>query len=132
MQSIYKAYDIRGIFPKEVNAESVSRIGRQCAHIFDSGKIVISQDGRYGGAELRRAFCDGLILESRSVGKDFELVQVDISTSPVFYFLVNYYRAGGGAMITASHNQKEYNGIKAVKTGAVPISDTDIEAVDIY
>ncbi len=131
MASIYKAYDIRGIFPTEVNTDSVSHIGRQCAHIFESGKIVISQDGRAGAAELRRAFCSGLFEESRVLEKDFELIQIDISTTPMFYFLVNHYDAAGGAMITASHNPKEYNGIKAVKRGAIPISGSEIEAIEI-
>ncbi len=131
MASIYKAYDIRGIFPTEVNPQSVARIGRQCAHIFGSGKVVISQDGRRGGMELRRAFCEALIMEGNALGKDFDLVQVDMSTTPMFYFLVNYYKASGGAMLTASHNPPEYNGVKAVKAGAVPISGTEIEAIQV-
>jgi phosphomannomutase len=131
MINIYRAYDIRGLFPIEVNPKTVKYVGRQCAHIFDSGKIVISQDGRYGGAELRRAFCEGLFEESRNLHKNFELIQVDLSTTPMFYFLVNHYGASGGAIMTASHNPKEYNGVKAVKRGAIPISGTEIEAVRI-
>ncbi|HEU0081111.1 MAG TPA: hypothetical protein VFQ72_03775 [Candidatus Paceibacterota bacterium] len=131
MASIYKAYDIRGIFPAEVNTRSIARIGRQCAHIFDSGKIVISQDGRRGGAEIRKAFCEGLLREGGLIGKDFDLVQVDISTTPMFYFLVNHYKAEGGAMMTASHNPREYNGVKAVGKGAEPISGTEIEAIEV-
>lgn len=131
MTTIYKAYDVRGIFPAEVNQESIRRVGRQCAHLFESGKVVISKDGRRGGEELRKAFCEGLLVEGGMIGKAFDLVQVDMSTTPMFYYLVNYYEAAGGAMITASHNPKEYNGVKAVGKGAVPISGTEIEAVSI-
>jgi phosphomannomutase len=131
MASIYKAYDVRGLYPNEINPEAATTIGRQCAYIFDSGKIVIGRDGRHGGAELRQAFTSGLMNESRKAGKSFELLDVDMTTSPMFYFLVNHYAASGGAMITASHNPKEYNGIKAVGKGAVPISGTEIEAITL-
>jgi phosphomannomutase len=134
MTGIYKAYDVRGIYPVEVNASSVSMIGRQCAHIFESGKVIISQDGRYGGTELRQAFCDGLFEEGRRIGRDFELIQVPLSTTPMFYYLVSYYGATGGAMVTASHNPKEYNGIKALRREGDSVdfvSGTDIEAIKI-
>lgn len=134
MQSIYRAYDVRGIYPKDVNAGSVSKVGRQCAHIFGSGKVVISQDGRHGGAELRKAFCEGLFEEAQRIGKDFELIQVPLSTSPMFYYLVAHYGASGGAMVTASHNPKEYNGIKAVRRdgdSVEAVSGTEIEAIRV-
>jgi phosphomannomutase len=131
MQSIYKAYDVRGIYPAQINTDSIHIVGRKCAHLFDSGKIVISQDGRHGGAEIRRAFCEGLLKEGGILGKDFDLIQVDMSTTPMFYFLVNHNDAAGGAMMTASHNPKEHNGVKAVSRGAVPISGTEIEAVQL-
>ncbi|MBI5133979.1 MAG: hypothetical protein HZA81_01145 [Candidatus Taylorbacteria bacterium] len=134
MQSIYRAYDVRGIYPDEVNAESVKKIGRQCARIFESGKVVISQDGRHGGAELRRAFCEGLLEEAGRTGREFELIQVPLSTSPMFYYLVGYYRASGGAMVTASHNPKEYNGIKAVRRegdSVMFVSGTEIGAIEL-
>lgn len=99
MGYIHKPYDIRVASPKKVNIQSASRIGRECAHMFDSGKIVISQDARRGGMELRRAFCEGLIREGGAIGKDFDLVQVDMSTIPLFRSIVSYHRAAGGAML---------------------------------
>lgn len=131
MATIYKAYDVRGLYPAEVNKDVIRHVGRQCAHVFESGAVVVARDGRHGGEELKRALCEGLVLEALALGKSFDIVDVDLSSTPMFYFLVNHYGAGGGAMITASHNPKEYSGVKAVRKGAVPVSGTELEAISI-
>lgn len=131
MAGIYKAYDIRGLYPSEINAEIAAYIGRQLAFILEAGKVILARDGRHGGEELSKAFTKTFVDQGKLLGKRFEIVDVGLSTTPMFYFLINEYGASGGAMITASHNPKEYNGIKAASRKAAPISGAEIEAVRI-
>jgi phosphomannomutase len=126
---IYKAYDIRGIYKTEITVAVAREVGRRLAHMFESGKVVIARDGRHGGPELHEALREGLVSQGESLGKKYDIIDVGLSTTPMFYFLVNHYGAQGGAMVTASHNPKEYSGVKAVRAGAVPISGTEIEAI---
>lgn len=126
--TIFKAYDIRGIYPNEINEEHAKTIGRVCSSLFKSGKIIIARDGRFGGESLQKAVIDGLLQGAEQEKKSFEIVEVGLSTTPMYYFLVNTYEASGGMMITASHNPKEYNGIKIVKEKAIPVSGYEIKA----
>ncbi|MES2059438.1 MAG: hypothetical protein V4438_00220 [Patescibacteria group bacterium] len=130
-RSIFKAYDVRGIYPADVNIESVGAVARALTHIWNAGKIVIAHDGRHGSVELAGEVAKQAIISGKALGKDFDIISAGLSTTPMFYFLVNKLQASGGAMITASHNPKEYNGVKAVKAEAEAISGTELlEIVD--
>ncbi len=131
MANIFRAYDVRGLYPSEINEPITEDIGRRAAHMFESGPFIIGRDGRYGSVSLQEAFLKGLQAEAQKIHKTFTVIDIDLCTSPMFYFLVNHHKASGGAMITASHNPKEYNGIKAVRAGAVIIPGTEIEAINI-
>lgn len=125
-KKIFKAYDVRGIYPTDVNVESVSEVARALATLLNSGIIIVARDGRHGGEELTKTLEEKLKLFGETLNKKFEIISAGLSTTPMFYFLVNHFKASGGAMVTASHNPKEYSGVKAVKELAVPFSGTEL------
>lgn len=133
-RSVFKAYDVRGIYPKDVNEETIDTVVQALSHIWESGlsasqagEVVIACDGRHGSDVLSK-HAETKIAE---LGDKFKVTYVGLSTTPMFYFLVNHLKAAGGMMITASHNPKEYNGIKAVKKNAEAISGKELlEIID--
>lgn len=124
-EEIFKAYDIRGKYPEEINEDAVYRIARAFARYLKLGirserlenklKIVISSDARTSSPVLKEAFINGLLDEA------IEIIDAGLTTTPMHYFVVNKIDADGGAMITASHIPPPANGIKLSKRGAVPI-----------
>lgn len=125
-KKIFKAYDVRGIYPGDVNIEAVGHVALAMSKLLNSGDVVVARDGRHGGEELAQALGDSLIRFGKDIGKDFNIISVGLSTTPMYYFLVNHLNAKGGAMITASHNPKEYSGVKAVREKALPFSGTEL------
>lgn len=125
-KAIFKAYDVRGLYPQDVNADSITIIGKALAYLWQSGTVVIAHDGRHGAVELAHAMEKSIVEYGKSIGKTYTTTFVGLSTTPMFYFLVNDLNACGGAMITASHNPKEYNGVKAVLPKALPVSGVDL------
>lgn len=125
-RGIFKAYDIRGIYPTDINEGSVSTVGRACVKMFNEGEIILAHDARHGSPELMNALEKSISEEAKIKDKKISIRVVGFSTTPMFYFLVNHFKSSGGCMITASHNPKEYNGIKIVKEGAETISGTDV------
>jgi phosphomannomutase len=121
--SIFKAYDIRGIYPTEVNETIATQVGRACAKLFKPGKVVIAHDIRHGSETLSKTLAESIAKASNG---QIEVVFVGLSTTPMFYFLVNEMEASGGCMITASHNPKNYNGFKVVEEKAHMISGITI------
>ncbi len=113
-QSIFRAYDIRGIYPEEVNEKTAYQIGRAfAAYLKESEteipeKIAVGRDARLSSPVLSRSFISGIIDQGINVW-DIGLVTVDI-----VYFASGYFRLPA-AMVTASHNPKEYNGFKLMK-----------------
>jgi phosphomannomutase len=125
-RSIFKAYDVRGKYPKDVNSEAVTAIAGALARLFPSGTLVVARDGRHGSQELSECAAQALKEEGERLGKEFDVIHAGLATTPMFYFLVNHLNAEGGMMITASHNPKEYNGVKTVKKNAEAISGTEL------
>ncbi len=121
-KSIFGAYDIRGLYPEQVNETLAEQLVPAFKAVIKPGKIVIAHDGRHGSetiaATLEAAFgkMEGYTVE-----------HAGLATTPLFYFLVNDMKASGGIMVTASHNPKEYNGFKVVGPHAIIIPGTDIK-----
>lgn len=113
--------DIRGLYPKEVTPEVAESVAAVAPKLFadKKGTIIVAHDGRHGGPELAQAVIKTL---ENVAGKPYEIIFVGLSTTPMFYFLVNHLNAIGGFMITASHNPKTYNGMKVVGKKAIAIS----------
>ena len=128
--SIFKAYDIRGVYGKELFDRDFYRIARAYARFCGFGggsKVVVARDCRKSSDALFEAFSQGLV----DVGVN--VVDIGLASTPMSYFANASLGADGSAMITASHNTKEWNGCKLCRAAAVPISGAtglkDIERI---
>ncbi len=114
--SIFKAYDVRGLYPSQLDAETARRIGRAFVDYLGAKRIVVGRDARTSSPELAAAFSAGAASEGCQV---FEIGRVG---TDMMYFFAAREDLDGGAIITASHNPKEWNGIKMVRKGALALS----------
>lgn len=112
----FGAYDIRGIYPDSINQELAYRVGRVIPELFDAKKIAIGHDIRLSGPTLSDALTRGLTEAGCDV---FDIGQCG---TEMIYFATGFHDFDGGIMITASHNPKEYNGMKFVKKGVQPVA----------
>src|ERR687885_174163 len=117
-ESIFKAYDIRGVYPENLDEDVARDIGRAFVkHLDLSGsRVVVARDMRLSGEALEKAFIEGVTQAGADV-LDLGLVSTD-----ALYFAVGHLEEPGGAMITASHNPKEYNGFKLCREEAIALS----------
>ncbi len=113
--SSFKAYDIRGKVPGELNKELAYKIGRTFAKYLGAKSVVIGRDVRKSSPELSEAISKGL----NDAGCD--VFDLGLCGTEMIYFGTPFLNADGGIMITASHNPPEYNGLKFVKKGSVPM-----------
>jgi phosphomannomutase len=113
---IFKAYDIRGLYPQEFNETVAREIGRGYAAYLQPGTIAVSRDMRVSSPAIAAAFIEG----ARSHGAN--VVDYGMLGTDQLYFAVVEDGLDGGAQVTASHNPGEYNGIKMVRAGALPLS----------
>ena len=113
---IFKAYDVRGLYPGEIDEQVARLIGRGLAAYLRVPAIAVSRDMRLSSPALSAAFIDGV----RSQGTD--VIDYGMMGTDMLYFAVVRDSLGGGAQITASHNPKQYNGVKMVRAGALPLS----------
>ncbi len=116
--SIFKAYDIRGIYGTELTEDVFYKIARAYAKFTGvvGGRVVVARDCRKSSDSLFAAFSKGLVDEGVHV------LDIGLASTPMSYFANGSLKADGSVMITASHNTKEWNGCKLCKAGAVPIS----------
>jgi phosphomannomutase len=114
--SIFKAYDIRGIYPGQLDAEVARRIGRAFVDYLGARRIAVGRDGRLSSPELSAALVRG----ARSQGA--QVTDIGVAGTDVLYYHVARHRLDGGAIITASHNPREWNGVKLVREGALALS----------
>jgi phosphomannomutase len=115
-RSIFKAYDIRGLYPSEVNEDAARQIGRGFVAYLQARRIAVSRDMRLSSPSLAAAFIEGATEQGADV-IDYGMMGTDM-----MYFAVARDGLDGGVQITASHNPKEYNGIKMVRKEAFPLS----------
>jgi phosphomannomutase len=114
--AIFKAYDVRGVYPGEINEEVVRQIGRGFVTYLKAKQVGISRDMRVSSPALAAAFIDGATLQGANV-VDYGMMATDM-----LYFASVSDALEGGAQITASHNPGEYNGVKMVRQDAQPLS----------
>lgn len=119
--NIFGAYDIRGRYPREINEKIISEISQRLGRYFKH-KIVVAHDVRLSSPKLYQA-----ALKALKAQKDLKVLSIGLATTPMFYFLVRKLKADGGLMITASHNPKDYNGLKVVDENALSISGWEIK-----
>ena len=119
MLSCFKSYDVRGKLGEELNTDIAYKIGRGFAIAMTPGTVVIGYDVRPTSPELAEALTRGL----RDEGVD--VIDIGLCGTEEVYFATTHLNAGGGLMVTASHNPIDYNGIKMVREGSRPISAAD-------
>ena len=121
MAGIYKAYDIRGIYPDELDETTYYKIGRAYVDILSSElnkddiTLVVGRDMRISSPPLAESLIKGITEQGADV------IDIGLSSTPTFYYGVTHLKADGGMQVSASHNPKEYNGIKIVGAKALPV-----------
>ena len=120
----FKAYDIRGRVPDELNEDLARRIGVALSDQLEPGTVVVGHDVRLTSAALQ----DALVVGLRGAGR--EVIDIGLCGTEEVYFQTDHLSAAGGVMVTASHNPMDYNGMKLVREKARPISsDTGLFAI---
>ena len=114
--NIFKAYDVRGLYPGEINEDVARAIGRGFVSYLKAKRIAVGRDMRLSSPALAAAFIDGATLQGADV-VDYGMIPTDM-----LYFAVARDGHEGGVEVTASHNPKQYNGIKMVRREAFPLS----------
>jgi len=114
--SIFKAYDIRGKVPSELDTPLAKKIGYHFARLLKAKKLVVGRDMRTHSPKLQAAVIEGI----RDAGCD--VLDIGLCSTPMAYFAVGSQPCDGGLVVTASHNPGEYNGMKLCRAGAAPVS----------
>lgn len=114
--SIFKAYDVRGLYPAQINEDVARQIGHAFVAYLRARRIAVSRDMRLSSPTLAAAFIEGALRQGADVA-DFGMMGTDM-----LYYAVAREGFDGGAQITASHNPKGYNGVKLVRRDAMPLS----------
>ncbi len=115
LPGVFKAYDVRGLYPGELDEDGAYRIGRGYAEQFEPKRIAVGRDMRVSSPAMAAAFVEG----AADAGVD--VVDIGLVGTEMLYFAVSELGLDGGATITASHNPKEYTGMKIVRRGALPV-----------
>lgn len=120
---IFKAYDVRGVYPSEINPAVARRVGEAFAAVRQPVKIAVGRDVRKSGEELKAELIAGLL------DSGIDVVDIGVITTDQLYFTVGNYGLDGGISVTASHNPGEYNGFKFSEKGGSPIGSEDLLAL---
>ncbi len=120
----FKAYDIRGQIPNQLNPDVAYRIGNATVEYLGASRIVVGRDIRLSSEELTDAVCKGI------TDAGAEVLDIGLGGTEMVYFATAELEADGGIMVTASHNPADYNGLKLVREEARPISaDTGLQDI---
>ena len=120
----FKAYDIRGQIPNQLNPDVAYRVGNATAQYLGAKRIVVGRDIRLSSEELTNAVCKGI------TDAGVEVLDIGLGGTEMVYFATAELGADGGIMVTASHNPADYNGLKLVREEARPISgDTGLDDI---
>ena len=122
----FKAYDVRGRMPDELNEEIAYSIGRAFAQYLKPKTVVVGYDIRLTSKQM----CDQVVEGLRDAGAN--VLNIGMCGTEEVYFATSHLKADGGICVTASHNPKDYNGMKFVREGSKPISgDTGLKDIEI-
>lgn len=119
--SVFGAYDLRGIYPSEVNEDLYYRIGRVFPYLVNATKVAVGHDIRLSSTSLADAMIKGLSEAGCAV------IDIGLCGTETVYHAAG--ELDGGLMVTASHNPKEYNGLKLVKRGAIPLDKAELKSL---
>lgn len=124
-RQIFKAYDIRGLYPQEIDDDAAYRIARAFVTALGAKRVVVGHDMRESAETFVAATIRGLTDQGADV------VPIGLTSTPMYYFAVNHLGGDAGVMCSASHNPAEYNGYKMTAAGAVP-SIAVVSNEDLY
>jgi phosphomannomutase len=113
----FKAYDIRGLVPSQISPELAREVGRAFVHYLDAKTIAVGHDMRESSPELTQSFIRGALAGGTKV------IDIGKITTDMAYYAVPSYGLDGGAVVTASHNPRQYNGFKLIREGARALSE---------
>jgi phosphomannomutase len=116
--SIFKAYDVRGIYPTELDEDAAYKIGRALVRFLSAKQIVVGRDMRLSSPALSEKLIEGITCEGADV------IDIGECTTPMMNFGVAAYDYDGGVMVTASHNPGDYNGLKIISKKNGPLDET--------
>jgi phosphomannomutase len=111
----FKAYDVRGIYPAQLDEKGAYAIGRAYVDQFSPSTIAVGRDMRMSGVTMAEAVCEG------AADAGAEVLDLGMVGTEMLYFAVGELGLDGGIAVTASHNPKEYTGMKIVRAGALPV-----------
>jgi len=111
----FKAYDVRGLYPSELDEDGAYRVGRAYVEHFEPKTVAVGRDMRLSSPDMAQAVIDG----AADGGAD--VVDIGLVGTEMLYHAVSELRLEGGICVTASHNPKEYTGMKIVRRGALPV-----------
>lgn len=121
----FKAYDIRGRVPEELNADIAYRLGLAFANKFRPARVALGRDNRHSSLPLLQALAHGLIEAG------VEVIDIGLCGTEEIYWAAQQAGIDGGIQVTASHNPMDYNGMKLVRGGAIPVSgDTGLRELE--
>jgi phosphomannomutase len=112
---VFKAYDVRGIYPDELDEAGAEAIGRAYVEQFEPRRMAVGRDMRLSSPAMQEALMRG------AAAAGAEVLDLGLVGTEMVYFAVGSLGLEGGAMVTASHNPKEYTGMKLVRRGALPV-----------
>src|SRR5207302_9854406 len=112
---VFKAYDVRGLYPAELDEAGAEAIGRAYVEQFEPRRIAVGRDMRLSSASMQEALMRG----AAAAGAD--VLDLGLIGTEMLYFAVGSLELEGGIMVTASHNPKQYTGMKLVRRGALPV-----------
>ncbi|MCD4794124.1 MAG: phosphomannomutase/phosphoglucomutase [Bacteroidales bacterium] len=121
----FHAYDIRGIYNQDFNKDDAYKIGYFIPELLKTNKVLVGRDVRISSPEIFKHLCKGI----NDAGAD--VYDLGLSTTPMVYFITAKHGFDASVMITASHNSKEYNGMKISRTDAIPVGyDTGLNKLE--
>src|SRR3954451_25073007 len=113
--NVFKAYDVRGVYPTELDEDGAYAVGRAYVEEFRPRQIAVGRDTRLSSPAMARAVIEG----AADAGAD--VIDIGLVGTEMVYFAVGELALDGGIMVTASHNPKDYTGMKIVRRGALPV-----------
>jgi phosphomannomutase len=113
--NVFKAYDVRGIYPAELDEEGAYAVGRAYVEQFEPRRIAVGRDMRLSAPAMTAALIRG------AVDAGCDVLDLGLVGTEMVYFAVGEQKLDGGVAVTASHNPKEYTGMKVVRSGALPV-----------